>query len=212
MRKSLSAGFTLIELLTVIGIIAVLAAFLFPVFAAARGKAREITCVSNLRQIGMALKMYAQDSDELYPWAVDPTDKVTPVIWSQFPDFEAQIPTMPYLHEALQAYIKSPAIFRCPGDTGYSVEDWTGVPLDASPTSFDKFGTSYNYRTEISFRHAGENSFRTPTEINVLFDAAGKWHGGLLFDKMRYNCLHGDGHTKNVTRAEMNRLWLMPVN
>ena len=83
-------AFTLIELLTVIGIIAVLAALLFPVFATARGKAREITCVSNLRQIGMAIKMYTQDHDELYPWAVDPTDKYTPEIWSQFPEFQAK--------------------------------------------------------------------------------------------------------------------------
>ena len=110
-------GFTLVELLTVIAIIAVLAALLFPVFAAARGKAREITCVSNLRQIGLAFKMYAQDYDELYPWAVDPTDKYTPVIWGGFPEFQAQIPFMPFVHEALQPYIKSKELFHCPSAT-----------------------------------------------------------------------------------------------
>jgi prepilin-type N-terminal cleavage/methylation domain-containing protein/prepilin-type processing-associated H-X9-DG protein len=63
MRK----GFTLIELLVVIAIIAILAAILFPVFGRAREKARQANCLSNLKQIGMAVTMYAQDNDEFYP-------------------------------------------------------------------------------------------------------------------------------------------------
>ncbi len=60
-------GFTLIELLVVIAIIAILAAILFPVFARAREKARQTTCLSNIKEIGLALKMYVGDYDEVFP-------------------------------------------------------------------------------------------------------------------------------------------------
>ena len=64
-------GFTLIELLVVIAIIAILAAILFPVFAKAREKARQSSCLSNIKQIGLAMLQYCQDYDERYPFAVD---------------------------------------------------------------------------------------------------------------------------------------------
>src|SRR5471032_1907295 len=60
-------AFTLIELLVVIAIIAILAAILFPVFAKAREKARQSTCASNEKQLGLAILQYVQDYDELYP-------------------------------------------------------------------------------------------------------------------------------------------------
>src|ERR1041384_5214939 len=61
-------AFTLIELLVVIAIIAILAAILFPVFAQARAKARQASCVSNLKQINLATMMYKQDYDENFPY------------------------------------------------------------------------------------------------------------------------------------------------
>ena len=60
-------GFTLIELLVVIAIIAILAAILFPVFARAREKARQTSCLSNVKELALALLMYSQDYDETIP-------------------------------------------------------------------------------------------------------------------------------------------------
>src|SRR5205823_6116713 len=67
MNRSRDPGFTLIELLVVIAVIALLAALLFPVFAQAREKARQATCLSNLKQIGLATALYAEDWDEVLP-------------------------------------------------------------------------------------------------------------------------------------------------
>jgi prepilin-type N-terminal cleavage/methylation domain-containing protein/prepilin-type processing-associated H-X9-DG protein len=67
MRPVRRSAFTLIELLVVIAVIALLAAILFPVFAQARAKARQAACLANLRQVGSALMMYAQDNDEHLP-------------------------------------------------------------------------------------------------------------------------------------------------
>jgi prepilin-type N-terminal cleavage/methylation domain-containing protein/prepilin-type processing-associated H-X9-DG protein len=68
MRKSFFGGFTLIELLVVIAIIVILAGILFPVFAAAREKGRQVVCISNEGQIGKALMMYVGDWNEKFPY------------------------------------------------------------------------------------------------------------------------------------------------
>jgi prepilin-type N-terminal cleavage/methylation domain-containing protein/prepilin-type processing-associated H-X9-DG protein len=70
-RHKGSTGFTLIELLVVIAIIAILAALLFPVFAQAREKARQTSCLSNCRQVAVATSLYVQDYDETFPISAD---------------------------------------------------------------------------------------------------------------------------------------------
>src|SRR5579862_176895 len=71
MTRTARTGFTLIELLVVIAIISILAAILFPVFAKAREKARQISCLSNMRQLGLAIYQYTEDYDELLPGDTD---------------------------------------------------------------------------------------------------------------------------------------------
>ncbi|MHB9133760.1 MAG: type II secretion system protein [Armatimonadota bacterium] len=99
MRAS-SRGFTLIELLVVIAIIAILAAILFPVFAKAREKARQTSCINNQRQIGVAINMYVQDNGETF-----------------FPD-----PVSSSWATYLKPY-NEPSIYDCPTKTGKGSND-----------------------------------------------------------------------------------------
>ena len=91
-------GFTLIELLVVIAIIAILAAILFPVFARAREKARQTSCLSNVKQIALALHMYAQDYDELLSTAWNSLDDAPDYFW----------------YDMIAPYIMNEQVFTCP--------------------------------------------------------------------------------------------------
>ncbi|MEN6642224.1 MAG: prepilin-type N-terminal cleavage/methylation domain-containing protein [Armatimonadia bacterium] len=200
-------GFTLIELLVVIAIIAVLAAILFPVFARARERARSIRCVSNLKQLGSAIRMYMDDYDGYFPWAVDPADRNLPQIWNGFPQWQSWIAYMPLMHQVVDPYVKNREVWHCPSDKGYDVLEDTGLPLPAHPTGFATFGTSYMYRTEITFLQASQESMLDAVGTNVLFDSDGDWHGGGDAEDGRWNILYGDGHAKTANRSQYDKAW-----
>lgn len=116
MSQRAGRGFTLIELLVVIAIIAVLAAILFPVFAQAREKARSIACMSNMKQIGISVQMYIQDSDEqLFFRPANSSARVGSgrsgvVITNTIAYDQAQ------WWNLLMPYVKSNGVFSCPDD------------------------------------------------------------------------------------------------
>jgi prepilin-type N-terminal cleavage/methylation domain-containing protein/prepilin-type processing-associated H-X9-DG protein len=100
-------GFTLVELLVVIAVIAILAAFLFPVFAQVREKARQSSCLSNLRQLGTALLIYAQDYDETVVLN-DNWDGKSDRNWEGIPASTSDWPDL------LQPYMKNEGVLVCP--------------------------------------------------------------------------------------------------
>jgi prepilin-type N-terminal cleavage/methylation domain-containing protein/prepilin-type processing-associated H-X9-DG protein len=110
MRQRFASGFTLIELLVVIAIIAILAALLFPVFAAARERARQTQCASNLKQIGGALMAYAMDWDDTYPTHYEEK-------FSLFGDFGFSESLDRYLHhQGGPRGENNMNVWRCPSD------------------------------------------------------------------------------------------------
>ena len=109
-------AFTLVEMLVVMAIIGVLAAILFPAFAKAREKARQVTCVSNMRQILLAERMYIQDYDGRYP-AYRPMSPKFGCPWPGPGEFRwCWWLETPDLIPLLQPYAKNRQIFKCPSD------------------------------------------------------------------------------------------------
>jgi prepilin-type N-terminal cleavage/methylation domain-containing protein/prepilin-type processing-associated H-X9-DG protein len=127
-RKS---GFTLIELLVVIAIIAILAAILFPVFAQAREKARQTSCLSNMKQIGLGMYMYCEDYDEtmasVFAEEVCPNNNGNPNIVCNSQGGLAPVP----FDAQVAPYIKNDQVWACPSDA--SPDSWS----DASAPVFD---------------------------------------------------------------------------
>lgn len=147
-RKS---AFTLIELLVVIAIIAILAAILFPVFAQAREKAREASCISNMKQISLALKMYAQDYDETFftPGNLPRLNPDGTVCDTQprRPDGQEIVRMMgggtSFMSEP---YVKNKQLFRCPSDAGENYWGRSSTGWDWSDCYWWSNPTSYHFR------------------------------------------------------------------
>jgi prepilin-type N-terminal cleavage/methylation domain-containing protein/prepilin-type processing-associated H-X9-DG protein len=148
-------GFTLIELLVVIAIIAILAAILFPVFAKVREKARQITCISNEKQIGLAFVQYVSDYDEAWPCGVkSKTGNQLGQGWASlvFP------------------YVKSTGVYKCPDD---------GTFPDPIHSNYTPVSYAFNSNAAGSFDGSGnivvntDSSFNAPTSTVALFEVNG---------------------------------------
>jgi len=115
MRSNRTTGFTLIELLVVIAIIAILAAILFPVFAQAREKARQASCTSNEKQLGLAFVQYVQDNDELFPAGAPGAGTLPTEVAAAAPGALFNQQGFGWSNQ-IYPYAKSTGLYKCPDD------------------------------------------------------------------------------------------------
>jgi prepilin-type N-terminal cleavage/methylation domain-containing protein/prepilin-type processing-associated H-X9-DG protein len=214
-------GFTLIELLVVIAIIAILAAILFPVFARAREKARQSSCLSNLKQLGLGVMMYSQDYDEKMPYGSSGPIINHYCIW-----------------EATQPYIKNMQILVCPSDSLRNClslnagaawgAEWANWPLSygysyawegyssgqmASPASTailaDMIERPYFYASS----RCGHSTLPLDPPANTTWGICNNLHSSRVTKAARHNdgvnMTFGDGHSKwiKMENVEKTQAW-----
>lgn len=224
MQQARRPAFTLIELLVVIAILAILAAILFPVFAQAREKARMSVCISNMRQIGTGLTVYAQDYDETYPRI---RFRGYDYVW----------------RNAIQPYVKNIGVFACPSnpvatrcppdpnrplrkatdldfDRALCAEGWNSDPTHSMPISYSVNACTTNWfpadspegRADPALRQAavprpaetfliGESTWTT-ADIHIGWTW---WYCNGLMTHLKYpgpggtaNFIFFDGHVKTM--------------
>jgi len=190
-------GFTLIELLVVIAIIAILAAILFPVFARAREKARQTSCLSNEKQIALGVMMYAQDYDETLP---------------AYYNFEASVPEgARYWMEVVMPYVKNSQIFVCPSNSNRTLTGSYGCNYNWPFSNFEQSAWPPEMGDSLG-------SITRPSEILMfldgstyitLYDPGVASSGGGYYGKPvgrhndQCNVAFCDGHVKSYNREEI---------
>ncbi|MEI6500650.1 MAG: DUF1559 domain-containing protein [Armatimonadota bacterium] len=192
-------GFTLIELLVVIAIIAILAAILFPVFAKAREKARQSSCLSNFKQIGLGVLSYAQDYDESLPIEYD--NLVGKAAWEW-----CNSDRWTNYQDSITPYVKNTGIFVCPSARTVTAENATawnhglytawGGPIYPNGMNGNSLG-AFQSPSKMFIIVDSTNAWIDCARVSATWDLTAKRHND------GFNVAYIDGHAKWTKKSAM---------
>ncbi|HEY3283706.1 MAG TPA: prepilin-type N-terminal cleavage/methylation domain-containing protein [Armatimonadota bacterium] len=167
MRNKERRGFTLIELLVVIAIIAILAAILFPVFAKAREKARQTSCLNNVKQLGIGFMQYMTNYDDTYPLSGCVGVKNS---WVWCPDHDK----IDVTKGSIFSIVKTTQSYYCPSD-----EPTKQIAKDSTPLSYSMNQQFMNAGGIADSGPVSQSDVPNPTETILLMEESSASAGGL---------------------------------
>lgn len=181
MKATGGGGFTLIELLVVISIIGILASMILPSLSRAKEKARTVTCINNLRQLGISLKLYLDEQRDRFPPAAVYESGAAAGWKNTRPALGGRDPLprlLPYVPSARQrplfTYLDPSEVYRCPRDKGQRIMLCENPPL--KPSNWETLGCSYQYNAGLLTYLSGGGFRRTPADpLEGMADKPESW-------------------------------------